>query len=239
MRRWIVSIVAVCVWVAWGGAGMLSATPRVQAAACTQDLGNLTTNGSMLGPGRTVAGYGGVADAWYPFAFSPVVPTFEWVNYNANGDVAGTGSEYIWADLDLFDAGIYQTITGLTPGVYYHFYAGFAQAAYDPGDMQNHRTDLIGRQVGVDVNGGTNPLAPTVAWGLIYWDGVASLNIPELAMNFTPLADRATIFIRVVNTNPIGRTKVWFDSICMTQMNPQPVVIPGLQFLPLVQRSQP
>ncbi len=211
--------------------------PRVYAASCTQDSSNLTTNGSMAGLGHATT-YGVVADGWNPFVVSSVAPTFAWVNNeNAPGDPI-LGSQYIWADTYAFDAGIDQTITGLTPGTYYRFWVGYALAAYDPGDQQNHRNNLIGRQVGIDLTGGTNPMASTVAWGSVYWDGIAALNIPALSMTFAAPSTSATIFVRVVNTNVNnGRSKAWFDVVCMEPLNPQPTPNPSTVFLPIVQSS--
>lgn len=212
------------------GPGFASA-PRALATICTQAPNNLTTNGSMLGPGYATL-YGIVTAGWNPFVISSAVPVFEWVNYNANGDTGGGGSQYIWADLVAFDAGIYQTITGLTPGVYYHFALGFAQAAFDLDGQGNARNNLIGRQVGVDRTGGTNPSSPNVVWGNVYWDGIAALNIPDLSMTFVAQANQATIFLRVVNTNVNnGRSKVWFDVVCMHALDPQPN---SRVFLPLI-----
>ncbi|MBM3129159.1 MAG: YncE family protein [Chloroflexi bacterium] len=210
----------------------LAIAPRAYATICTQAPNNLTTNGSMLGPGHATP-YGAVADAWNPFVLSATTPNFEWVDYNANGDTGGGGSQYIWADLDAFDAGIYQTITGLTPGVYYHFALGFAQAAFDLDGQGNARNNLIGRQVGVDRTGGTNPSSPNVTWGNVYWDGIAALNIPDLSMTFVAQANQATIFLRVVNTNVNnGRSKVWFDVVCMRALDPQPS--PHALYLPII-----
>lgn len=219
--------------------------PRAIALSnpCAADPNNLTRNGSMYGPGYSAPSYGIVANHWTPFLLSADMPVFEWVNYNSNGDVAGTGSQYIWSDYQPygagpFDAGIYQTITGLSAGMYYRFWIGFAQAAYDYNGSGNQRTNAIGRQVGVDRAGGTNPGSPNVQWGIVYWDGAAALNIDALRMTFAPHADRATIFLRAVNQNNLGRSKVWFDAVCMELLNPQPPPpTPGILFLPLIKRN--
>jgi YVTN family beta-propeller protein len=217
------------------------ATPSARAASCTQDANNLTTNGSMAGPGHST-GYGIVADAWTPFVLSADVPHFEWVdNENANGDVAGTGAQYIWADLDGFDAGIYQTVGGLTSGAWYQFSVGQALAAFDLNGGGNTRTTTIGRQVGVDPYGGTNPLSANVQWGVVYWDGIAALNIAELSKTFQAQANQATIFIRVVNQNiNNGRSKVWFDVICMHSTTPPPPTpTPGPIYVPFISKMPP
>jgi hypothetical protein len=219
----------------------VQSTPRALAASCTLDSSNLTTNGSMAGPGHATA-YGTVANGWTPFVLSPVAPAFELdlVYENANGDVPGTGSEYIWRDTDAFDAGIYQTVSGLTPGIYYRFWLGFALAAFDYNGGGNTRTNLIGRQVGIDLTGGTNASSSNVAWGNVYWDGNAALNIPDLSMIFAAQSTSATIFLRVVNTNvDHGRSKAWFDVVCMQMLDPQPSPQPSTIFLPMVISTAP
>ncbi|MCI0476945.1 MAG: hypothetical protein L0Y55_11910, partial [Anaerolineales bacterium] len=228
--RPILFVIALCVIAMVIPGSGLAAAPRALATICTQAPNNLTTNGSMAGPGHATP-YGVVADGWNPFVISSEIPLFEWVdNENANGDPI-MGSQYIWADLDAFDAGIYQTITGLTPGVYYNFMLGFALAAFDRDGQGNQRNNLIGRQVGVDRTGGTNPSSPNVMWGAVYWDGNRALDIPELSMTFVAQANQATIFLRVVNTNVNnGRSKVWFDVVCMHALDPQPS--PHSLFLP-------
>lgn len=234
LNRAIVVVILVCLIasaIAWSG---FTGVPRALAASCAQDPGNLTTNGAMAGPGHPTP-YGVVADGWNPFVVSTDPPIFAWVNNeNAPGDPI-MGSQYIWADLDAFDAGIYQTITGLTPGIYYRFWLGYALAAYDRDGQGNKRNNLIGRQVGIDLTGGTNPSSPSVGWGNVYWDGIAALNIPDLSMTFAAQSSTATIFLRVVNNNVNnGRSKVWFDVVCMQALDPQPPSNPGTVFLPLV-----
>jgi hypothetical protein len=213
---------------------------RVLAASCTLDPSNLTTNGSMAGP-STTAPYGQVANGWTPFVVSAVAPAFDLVyNENANGDVAGTGAEYIWADTDAFDAGIYQTVSGLTPGSYYRFWLGFALAAFDYNGGGNTRTNLIGRQVGIDLSGGTNPSSSTVTWGNVYWDGKAAENLSDLSMTVLAQSTSATIFLRVINLNVNhGRSKAWFDVVCMQAIDPQPPPVPSTIYVPIVISSLP
>lgn len=219
-------------------------TPRALALGnpCALDPNNLIVNGSMAAavpPNNTV--YGEIAANWSPFVSSPEAPIFEHVT---NEQIDPNGSQYIWSDYapygaGPFDAGIYQTVTGLSAGQYYHFWLGYALAAYDPGDQQNHRGNWIGRQVGVDTSGGTDPNSANVRWSDVYWIGDAALNIPALNLVFTPQVNRATIFLRAINTGNIGRMKVWFDSACMKLMNPQPTLTPtaGPQYLPLIERK--
>ncbi len=185
-------------------------TPGAAALAnpCALDPENLIFNGSMAAavPDQ------GVAAGWHSFTLGGD-PMFEHVD---NEQIDLNGSQYIWDDIDRFDAGIYQTVTGLQPGTGYHFWLGYALAAYDPGDTVNHRGDWIGRQVGYDLTGGTDPQAGSVMWGDVYCDGLAALNIPALDKNFVATTDRTTIFLRAINAKEASiRNKVWFDSACM------------------------
>ena len=198
---------------------------------CALDPNNLIVNGAMVVANPDE----GVAANWTKFVSSGA-PTFEHVD---NEQIDPYGSQYIWEDTYAFDAGIYQTITNLTPGIYYHFWLGYALAAYDPGTGENLRNDLIGRQVGIDLMGGTDPSAPSVRWGSVYWDGTAALNIPALSMTFDAQSNSVTVFLRVLNDNVAnGRSKVWFDSVCMEPLDPQPSPpVSSTIFFPLIKAA--
>jgi hypothetical protein len=204
-------------------------TPRAAALTnpCALDPNNLIINGSM----KAANPDNGVADHWNTFVVSGS-PTFEHVD---NEQIDPYGSQYIWADISTFDAGIYQTVSGLTPGAYYHFWWGYALAAHDPGTGQNIRTNLIGRVLGIDLTGGVDPTSPNVIWGNVFWNGQAALNISALSWTFAAQTSQATFFLRNINTDPTGRNKVWMDSICMEPTNP-PVLTPRV-FLPMVFNS--
>ena len=178
----------------------------------------------------------GVAANWNEFVFSGA-PIFEHVD---NEQIDPNGSQYIWEDTYTFDAGVYQTVKGLTPGLYYNFWLGYALTAYDPGDQKNHHNDLIGRQVGIDLSGGTNPSSSNVQWGNTFWDGSRAVNIADLNMVFPAQSPSATIFLRAINTNTDVRSKVWFDAVCMEVMDPQPPPpVPSTSFLPAVISNPP
>lgn len=183
-------------------------TPRAAAwYNCAFDPANLIVNGSMTAGNSDNT----LAANWNAFVQSGS-PIFEHVD---NEGIDDPYSQYIWADAATFDAGIYQTVTGLTPGTYYQFQWGYALARYDPGDQINHRYNLIGRQLGIDLTGGTNPTAPTVVWGNVFWDGNYWINVPDLGRTFAAQTSSATFFLRNINTSPNYRNKVWMDAICM------------------------
>ncbi len=198
---------------------------------CSQDPANLTTNGSMGGGHWTQ--FGVVADGWEPFNLTGIAPTFEHVD---NEEIDPNGSQYIWADDQTFDAGVYEVVGNLTSGSLYKFWLGYALAAIDPKTGQNVRTNHIGRQVGIDSSGGTDPRSSDIAWSPVYYDGIAALNIPELSMTFRAAANKATIFLRAINTDSSGRAKVWFDSACMQSTDVAPTSAPAL---PVAAETQP
>ncbi len=184
---------------------------------CALDRANLIVNGSMA----RSASNDELAAFWNKFVLTSFQPTFEHVD---NEQIDPNGSQHIWADFQTYDAGIYQTVTGLNSLVYYRVWLGYGLAAKDPsdGNPRNIRTNWIGRQVGVDPTGGINPSAASVTWGPVFYNGSAALNIPALSIVFRPLNDRATVFLRAINTDSTGRNKVWFDSVCMEPASPQP-----------------
>lgn len=171
---------------------------------------NLIVNGSM-GGGFHSTPYGAVVDGWQPFIVRGNPPTYQHVD---NEQIDPGGSQQLYAS-DTFDAGIFQTIKNLQPGMYYMFRLGYSLAAKSL-NGPNVRVQTIGRQVGVDLFGGTDPAAATVIWGNPFFNGQAALNIPDMQMLFPALATQVTIFLRALATDAApGENRVWFDAVCM------------------------
>jgi hypothetical protein len=125
---------------------------------CSFDPHNLIANGMMREGG--LSQWGPVADRWNAFVLNGS-PTFNWVD---NEGIDPNGSQYIEGDAP-FDAGIYQVVSNLQPGMYYHLWVGYALAAVDKSGGVNTRDNQVGRMVGVDMTGGTDPHSPNVTWG--------------------------------------------------------------------------
>lgn len=176
---------------------------------CGLHPSNLFRNGSMA-PGHDTP-YGTVALEWMPFVITGS-PRFEWVD-NEKWDA--NGAQYFWSDSVPFDAGIYQTVWGLQPNVFYRFRIGYSHARLDPGNAKNEVHPSMGRQVGVDPFGGTDPKSPNVIWGPALFNTDRGMNPPELTLAFAARADKATMFFRGIFTGASGRAKVWFDVACM------------------------
>ncbi|MBI4675061.1 MAG: hypothetical protein HY741_25760, partial [Chloroflexi bacterium] len=134
------------------------------------------------------------------------------------------GSQYIWRDLAAWDAGIYQTVTTLTPGQTYHFWMVWGQALHDV-NGSNERATQINRQIGVDLTGGADPNAPTVTWSVPYFGG-GGFNRPEWHLYFTASGATATFFLHAQNGHTDGRNKVFFDTACLYPASGTPTSTP-------------
>jgi hypothetical protein len=204
-------------------AGLLLLMSPVPTSAlsspCSFDQNNLIYNGAMREGG--LSPYGPVADGWNAFVLSGS-PHFDWVD---NEGIDPLGSQYI-SSQDQFDAGIYQVVSNLQRGMYYHFWVGYGLAAYDNGDTINRRYDQIGRMVGIDPNGGTDPHSADIAWGPQAMNGKAAVNIPALSATFAAQADHVTVYVRAINHSSQNLNKVWFDSICMEARPDLPTATP-------------
>jgi hypothetical protein len=187
---------------------------------CALDPNNLITNGSMA-PGHDTQ-YGSAAEGWEPFVFNGVPPQFRWVG---NEQIDPNGSQQIFST-NTFDAGILQTVRNLQPSVYYMFRLGYSLAAKSYSGP-NVRVDSIGRKVGVDPTGGTDPKSSNVIWGPDFFDGNAALNRPEMTMIFAARSERATIFLRAIARDGSGgENRVWFDAVCMEARPDTPTATP-------------
>lgn len=128
------------------------------------------------------------------------------------------GEAQAWVSARAFDTGIFQTVSGLTPGETYGFSAGIAPAFYTT-NRTDPATGKMFRSVGVDPTGGTDPTAPSVLWSpeephAIFNNGQKySWFFPSVG--FTAQSSSATVFIRVRSiedvTDGISINQVWVD----------------------------
>lgn len=199
---------------------ILFSAPRVSAGSCAEDAGNLLKNGSMAPANPNIDG---VSMHWHAFVVGSTAPRFE--NADNEGYDPG-GSQYIYRDFNTWDAGIYQTVANLVPGKTYHFWLVWGQALHDVSGS-NARATLINRQIGVDVEGGTNPTAASVRWSVPYFGG-GGFNRPEWHLYFTATKATATFFLRAQNGHPDYRNKVFFDTACLYPASGAPTSTPWL-----------
>lgn len=113
-----------------------------------------------------------------------------------------------------FESGVYQTVANLTPGKWYHAFYTTAQ------DEQPKTAVPAIRQIGVDLNGGSDP--SKAVWGFRQsggqpdrdaskvggWKTMGAKNNP--VVTFQATGPTATIFLKASSTSS-GNYKVWMD----------------------------
>ena len=97
-----------------------------------------------------------------------------------------------------FVGGIYQQVGGLTPGAEY--WANVIWLVYTPGGKAD---GTVGRSIGIDPTGGTDPKSPNVVWSQQIWkkfDSCSYKICPELQVKAVAQGDTVTVFVRVEDT---------------------------------------
>jgi hypothetical protein len=200
--------------------------PALADGPCTTRGDNMTRNGSITDGGYDTA-HGVVANSWNAFLLNGEWPAYDLAdNESANGDIGGSSSQYIHGDGTRFDAGIYQVVTGATPGASYDFSVGWAAMLRDTGGGHNTKLDnVVIRRVGVDPYGGTDPTSQNMRWGPEVGTGSSgrSLNNPDMRITFQAMANQVTVFLRVYNLSSSASDKVFFDVMCMLPRGDIPV----------------
>jgi hypothetical protein len=99
---------------------------------------------------------------------------------------------------DWFVGGIYQQITNAVPGATY--WANVVWLVYHPAGAID---GTVGRRIGIDPTGGTDPTSPNIVWSTEIWNKFDScpykicrdLQVQAVAQNTT-----ITLFVRIANT---------------------------------------
>ncbi len=112
---------------------------------------------------------------------------FKGVDYH----IEGNRSQNIWSSYR-FDAGIYQQITGLTPGQGYGF--DIPMVTYWRGPGYPDSNGKMVKQVGIDPTGGTDPTSPNIIWSATDSDDKAWVYMDVAA---TAQAGTITVFAKV------------------------------------------
>ncbi|MFQ6015077.1 MAG: hypothetical protein ACE5NP_06515 [Anaerolineae bacterium] len=185
--------------------------------AAGQEPENLLHNGSF-DDGWFDYGDGGlVATWWLPFVEMDQArpPRFDISGLRGlfPESLDGGHAQMIWADGVPFIAGVYQPVEGVTPGVAYKATVAWA-AIKSKGEM--------GRKVGIDPYGGTDPTLPHIVWGPEVWTRDEKLN--ALSVSAIAQAEVITVFIRVDNHITHGQDQVFFDTarIVVDPVQPTP-----------------
>lgn len=125
-----------------------------------------------------------------------------------------------------FVAGIYQQIP-VEPGGIYE--ANAQLILYDSMDKQDGG---VGRTIGLDPTGGTDPNSGAIVWGPEVWafDHKHQMVFPELQVKANAQGNTMTVFVRISNQGRGGFTQIWFDEIGMIKVGqgeaPAPTPVP-------------
>jgi hypothetical protein len=176
------------------GLGWLTASPaRAQGEfpdVCAYDAGNLTANCKFN------SGFSN----WHTFLEDGTAPTVT-VEYLPVCHSPDCPSVQLAAD-DWFVGGIYQQVSGVTPGHVY--WANVTILWYDPaGAEEVENLDVVGRSVGIDPYGGADPTSPNVIWGDQYWKSFTTCDYkicPTLQVEAMARSSTITLFVRIEDT---------------------------------------
>jgi len=195
---------------------LVAAMPAVvQAQDPCQDPSNLTLN-CQFDTFDQIAPYGAVASGWTPFVeFSVEPPAF-----NSAGETPLAPAQEIFCAWLPFTAGIYQQVQA-TSGTAYVAAIGWAPyASYDESGGRN-QGQFIGRKVGIDPRGGTDPTSSNIVWSPEVWDELGGV-FPQLRVSAVAQMGTVTVFVRAHNPQSHGNDKVWFDAVTLIVDPTQP-----------------
>lgn len=193
--------------------------PAVRAQDPCEDPRNLTFN-CQFDAFDYVPPYGAVASGWIPFVeFAVETPAF-----NSAGETPLAPAQEIFSAWLPFTAGIYQQVE-VTQGAAYVAAIGWAPyASYDDRGGRNSGR-FIGRKVGIDPFGGTDPASPDIVWSPEIWDELGGV-FPELRVSAVGQGNVITVFVRAHNPQSHGNDKVWFDAVTLMLDSTQPTATP-------------
>ena len=128
----------------------------------------------------------------------------------------------IWTNWVPFDAGIYQRVSGVTPGTSYVLKLDWApMQSYNPDKGGKQKGDYLGRVVGIDPTGGTDPNSPNVVWSAELWKEKRASG-DTLHVSAQAQGDTITAFLRAKNPQPHGQDQVFFDVASLVKDPSQP-----------------
>jgi hypothetical protein len=117
----------------------------------------------------------------------------------------------IWSHWVPFDAGVFQKLP-VTPGTAYLFQVEWAPMQSYNADEGGMITEdgFMGRMIGIDPTGGTDPNSPNIVWSRELWKKkrVAS---EHLRISSVAQSDTITAFVRVKNPQPHGQDQIFID----------------------------
>lgn len=128
-----------------------------------------------------------------------------------------------------FKAGVYQTVSGLTAGNWYHAFYATAQRSWGvdgiAGRQYPDRASAILREIGIDQTAGNDPNSTTVTWGRSAggpddkihdsWRTLGQTD-PKLyspLLSFKATSNKVTLFVRAKGYDNVINSETWIDYV--------------------------
>lgn len=160
-----------------------------------------------------------VANSWTPYRILQN-PQFKQSDFEQmpGGPGGQVSCQQIWADWSAYEAGIYQRITGATPGQTYRL-SGWMLSIYKHGAVQTppYQDGYIFQKIGIDPTGGTNPSSANIVWS---WDDLRDRVWREIWVDATAQGSAITVFARTRNTAAATNCLSFFDAFGLRAADP-------------------
>jgi len=135
----------------------------------------------------------------------------------------GSDAQIYYSFFDTHDGGLYQQVSGLTPGseVRFSVYAHIWSSTFTDVDQSEEPGDVAFR-VGIDPTGGTDGESSDVEYSTpaVFYDSFRQYSIIATAES-----DTITVFIRSSFANPVQNTQIYIDDAVLA-VTSAPTVVP-------------
>lgn len=202
---------------------MLVVLTGVSAAQSTEVPAGLLRNPGFDEP-HLEGPEGQVAEGWSAWYVGTLRPDYFLVPEEQERSVSGFGQAYNTI-FGAYDAGIYQSVYDLAPGVALTFSANVwvwsTQDDLNP-DLSVNPGD-VSVQVGIDTTGGIDPEATTIIWSepVEAYDEFITVSVTA-----APTNDIATVFVRTVVGDARFITEVYIDDALLVVAGDDPEATP-------------
>lgn len=205
----VVALLAASLWV---GAVVVGAQGQNRCPEVEQYPNNLIFNCSFE-RGWIQIPLGEIGEGW-EYSIEAGQPALDHSTFERlHGDTA----QRMWTDGVPFSGSIYQRVENVTPGVTY--VARVDWAAISPSMEAN-----VGRKVGIDPLGGTDPTSAKVVWSPFLWTwghDFSALKVSALAQ-----ATAITVFVKVDVPSSAGKDEAFIDLVRLEVDYTQPAATP-------------
>jgi hypothetical protein len=217
------TVVALLAGLLWFGAGFVGAQGQNRCPEVEQYPDNLIYNCSFERGWLSIP-LGEIGEGW-EYSIQEGQPALDHSTFER---LHGNTAQRIWTDGVPFSGSIYQRVDGVMPGMTY--VAVVDWAAISPSMEAN-----IGRKVGIDPLGGTDPASAKVVWSPYLWTW--GHDFSTLRVSAVAEATAITVFVEVDVPSSAGKDEAFIDLVRLeadytqtpataTPVPPSPTLIP-------------